>query len=68
MAKLIDLTIASLDGYVADEHGDFAWALPDGVSLGLELLEEYRFTGGMTYLGYGITGGLRGSDRNFKTG
>jgi dihydrofolate reductase len=29
MAKLIYSTIASLDGYVADEDGDFGWAAPD---------------------------------------
>jgi dihydrofolate reductase len=29
MAKLIYSTIASLDGYVADEDGSFAWAEPD---------------------------------------
>jgi dihydrofolate reductase len=29
MAKLIYSAIASLDGYVADEHGKFDWAEPD---------------------------------------
>jgi dihydrofolate reductase len=29
MAKLIYSAIASLDGYVADEQGDFSWAQPD---------------------------------------
>ena len=29
MAKLIYAAIASLDGYVADERGDFGWAAPD---------------------------------------
>jgi dihydrofolate reductase len=29
MAKLIYSTIASLDGYVADESGNFDWAVPD---------------------------------------
>jgi dihydrofolate reductase len=29
MAKLIYLMIASLDGYVADEEGNFDWAAPD---------------------------------------
>ena len=29
MAKLIYLSIASLDGYVADEDGNFDWAEPD---------------------------------------
>jgi dihydrofolate reductase len=29
MAKLIYSAIASLDGYVADEHGRFDWAAPD---------------------------------------
>ncbi|MEO9119066.1 MAG: dihydrofolate reductase family protein, partial [Solirubrobacteraceae bacterium] len=29
MAKLIYSAIASLDGYVEDEHGQFGWAKPD---------------------------------------
>jgi dihydrofolate reductase len=29
MAKLICTALTSLDGYVADEHGDFDWAAPD---------------------------------------
>ncbi|HET6500812.1 MAG TPA: dihydrofolate reductase family protein [Amycolatopsis sp.] len=29
MAKLIYSAIASLDGYVEDQHGDFEWAAPD---------------------------------------
>src|SRR5215212_10930583 len=29
MAKLIYSAIASLDGYVADEDGEFGWAAPD---------------------------------------
>jgi dihydrofolate reductase len=29
MAKLIYLTLASLDGYIADEDGKFGWAEPD---------------------------------------
>src|SRR5476649_9018 len=29
MAKLIYSAIASLDGYVADENGNFDWAMPD---------------------------------------
>ncbi len=29
MSRLIYSAIASLDGYVADEHGDFGWAAPD---------------------------------------
>jgi dihydrofolate reductase len=29
VAKLIYAAIASLDGYVADEHGKFDWAMPD---------------------------------------
>jgi dihydrofolate reductase len=29
MAKLIYATQASLDGYIADEHGNFDWATPD---------------------------------------
>ena len=34
-------------------------ALPHGVQLGLELLDERRFAGGMAYLRYGITDVLR---------
>lgn len=30
MAKLIFSAITSLDGYVADESGDFSWGRPDG--------------------------------------
>jgi dihydrofolate reductase len=29
MAKLVYSAIASVDGYVADEHGNFDWAIPD---------------------------------------
>jgi dihydrofolate reductase len=29
MARLVYSMLASLDGYVADEHGDFSWATPD---------------------------------------
>jgi dihydrofolate reductase len=29
MAKLIYSTISSLDGYTADEHGNFDWGMPD---------------------------------------
>jgi dihydrofolate reductase len=29
VAQLVYSTIASLDGYVADENGDFSWAAPD---------------------------------------
>ncbi len=28
MAELVYLTIQSLDGYIADEHGDFSWGAP----------------------------------------
>jgi dihydrofolate reductase len=38
-------------------------ALPDGVPLRLELLDQRRFGSGMTYLRYGITGELRGGGR-----
>lgn len=30
MAKLIYSVITSLDGYIADENGNFDWAVPDG--------------------------------------
>ena len=29
MAKLIYAAISSLDGYVADESGNFDWSMPD---------------------------------------
>lgn len=29
MARLLYLAITSLDGYVADEQGDYSWAMPD---------------------------------------
>src|SRR4030081_36446 len=29
MAKLVYSTMTSLDGYLADEHGNFDWAAPD---------------------------------------
>ena len=29
MAKLMCTALTSLDGYIADEHGDFGWAAPD---------------------------------------
>jgi hypothetical protein len=32
MAKLIYSAIASLDGYVADEEGNFDWSEPDDVA------------------------------------
>ena len=34
MAKLIYSSIASLDGYVADERGNFDWAAPDDEGIG----------------------------------
>jgi hypothetical protein len=35
MAKLIYSAITSLDGYVADEDGNFDWAAPDALGLAL---------------------------------
>lgn len=32
MARLIYSAITSLDGYVADEDGNFDWAAPQGLS------------------------------------
>src|SRR5690554_1909535 len=29
MGRLIYSAIASVDGYIADEHGEFGWAAPD---------------------------------------
>ena len=34
MARLIYVTIMSLDGYIADEHGNFDWFAPDDVEHG----------------------------------
>jgi hypothetical protein len=31
-------------------------AIPDGVRLGLELVDQRRFAGGMAYLSYRVTG------------
>jgi len=43
-------------------------ALPDGVPLRLELLDQRRFGNGTVYLRYGITGALRGSGRGVGAG
>ena len=43
MAKLIYSSIASVDGYVADEEGKFDWAAPDDVR---------RSASGVGYLHY----------------
>ena len=29
MAKLVYSMLTSLDGYLADEHGNFDWSVPD---------------------------------------
>ena len=34
MAKLIYTTISSLDGYVADDEGNFEWSAPDEECIG----------------------------------
>jgi hypothetical protein len=57
MAKLIYSAIMSLDGYVADEDGNFDWAggttaLPHHVRLNLNLVDEHRFGNGVVYLRY----------------
>lgn len=39
MGDLVYTMLASLDGYVADEHGDFSWAQPDE--------EVHRFVNGL---------------------
>jgi hypothetical protein len=64
MAKLIYSAIASLDGYIEDEHGKFDWAapvvgggkraLPDNVRVRVELLAERRFRSGVVHLHYEI--------------
>ena len=57
MAKLIYSAIASLDGYVEDEQGNFAWAEPDEEVL--EFVSELerpigkrRFPSGVVHLHY----------------
>ncbi len=40
MAKLIYSTITSLDGYIADEDGNFDWAAPDEVHTFINDLER----------------------------
>ena len=47
MAKLIYSAIASLDGYVADEYGNFDWAVPDEE---VHALINYLNRRGGTYL------------------
>jgi hypothetical protein len=45
MARLIYSAIMSLDGYIADAHGQFEWAA-------LALAQEHTFGGGTIYLRY----------------
>jgi hypothetical protein len=63
VAELIYSAITSLDGYVADEDGNFDWAapvvvgggtrsLPDGVRWDVDLAEERRFGNGVVHLRY----------------
>ncbi|HWC10193.1 MAG TPA: hypothetical protein VG455_03130 [Acidimicrobiales bacterium] len=55
MARLIYSMIMSLDGYVALAPvvvGGGNRALPDGVRLDVELLDERRFGNGMVHLRY----------------
>ncbi|GIH17727.1 hypothetical protein [Rugosimonospora africana] len=44
-----------LDGYIADEHGDFDWSAPDRLRLSLHLLDERRFGNGVAYLRYRVS-------------
>ena len=57
MARLIYSAIASLDGYVEDDQGQFGWAQPGeevhAFVNDLEpLLDERRFRCGVVYLRY----------------
>jgi hypothetical protein len=62
MAKLIYSAITSLDGYVADENGNFDWGEPDEEvhsffndlerQVGTYLLDERRFGNGVVFLQY----------------
>jgi hypothetical protein len=71
MADLIYPAITTLDGYVADEQGNFDWAAPNEqvhafvndlerpvgtrVRLELGLADERRFDSGVVFLRYRIT-------------
>jgi hypothetical protein len=48
----------SLDGYIAHDRGKRA--LPGGVRLNLELVEERRFAGGVVHLRYRTSAGVLG--------
>ncbi len=60
MARLIYSAITSLDGYVADEDGNFDWAMPDeevhtfvnDLDIGGLNLAARRFADGMVYLAH----------------
>ena len=45
MARLIYAAITSLDGYVADEHGNFDWAAPDEFRIDRTPNEHIAFGG-----------------------
>jgi dihydrofolate reductase len=51
MAKLICTALMSLDGYVADEHGDFDWApgQPDRPSPALDYAKLWRAAAKIVY-------------------
>jgi hypothetical protein len=44
MAKLINFTPTSLDGYIADETGDYDWAAPDEEAFAFinDVMQPYR--------------------------
>jgi dihydrofolate reductase len=68
VGELIYSAIASLDGYIEDERGNVDWsepgeavhvvvgggkpALPGGVHVNVELVEERRFGNGVVFLAY----------------
>jgi hypothetical protein len=77
MARLLYMAITSLDGYVADEKGDYNWAMPDDEVFGfvndferpvgtylvrLELLDERRSGAGR------LETGLRGRSNALEPG
>lgn len=54
MGRLIYSVVCSLDGYLADENGDFSWAFPLNQRVRLSLIESTTFDGGALGLTYRV--------------